>query len=185
MVLALRWVFCTDLRTDSDLCFIHHLLIGFYNRGGKCLQRGTDWFLIWSRLRFVCKRLTVPKVSVSQQTERASPTFLTELHRINLKVDGRCFILAPDDVKCLCVCVCVGMSENVASSRCMYKTSAYFYHWNTCGWPESFVNLVKYGTWDLFMERCGQPHAMQKGITSTEIKQTNKPPTCSFNSILM
>jgi len=32
MVLALRWVFCTDLRTDS----------GFYNCGGKCLQRGTD-----------------------------------------------------------------------------------------------------------------------------------------------
>jgi hypothetical protein len=24
MVLALRWVFCTDLRTDSDLWFIHH-----------------------------------------------------------------------------------------------------------------------------------------------------------------
>ena len=27
MVLALRWVFCTDLRTDSDLCFIHHRLV--------------------------------------------------------------------------------------------------------------------------------------------------------------
>jgi len=24
MVLALRCVFCTDLRTESDLCFIHH-----------------------------------------------------------------------------------------------------------------------------------------------------------------
>jgi hypothetical protein len=46
MVLALRWVFCTDLRTDSGLCFIQHKQIGFYNRGGKCLQRGTDWFLI-------------------------------------------------------------------------------------------------------------------------------------------
>jgi hypothetical protein len=42
MVLALRWVFCTDLRTDSDLCFMHYKLNGFYNRGGKCLQRGTD-----------------------------------------------------------------------------------------------------------------------------------------------
>jgi len=21
-------------------------MTGFYNRGGKCLQRGTDWFLI-------------------------------------------------------------------------------------------------------------------------------------------
>jgi hypothetical protein len=42
MVFALRSVFCTDLRTDNDFCFIHHKLIGFYNRSGKCLQRGTD-----------------------------------------------------------------------------------------------------------------------------------------------
>jgi len=45
-VLALPWVFCVDLRKDSDFCFIRHQLIGFYNRGGKCLQRGTGWFLI-------------------------------------------------------------------------------------------------------------------------------------------
>ena len=42
MVLALRWVFCTDIRTNSDFCFIHHKLIGFYNRGGKFLLRGKD-----------------------------------------------------------------------------------------------------------------------------------------------
>jgi len=42
MVLALRRVLCMYLRTDSDFCFIHHELIGFYNRGGKCLQRGMD-----------------------------------------------------------------------------------------------------------------------------------------------
>ena len=35
-------MFCTDLRTDSGLSFVRHELIGFYNRGGKCLQRGTD-----------------------------------------------------------------------------------------------------------------------------------------------
>ena len=56
MVFALLWVFCTDIRTDSDFCFIHHWLIGFYNRGGKCLLRGTYWFLILSRLGFVFKR---------------------------------------------------------------------------------------------------------------------------------
>ena len=33
MALALRWVFCTDIRTDSDFCFIWHLLNGFCNRG--------------------------------------------------------------------------------------------------------------------------------------------------------
>ena len=46
MVLALRCVFCTDLRTERDFWFIHHWLIGFYNRAGKCLLCGTDWFLI-------------------------------------------------------------------------------------------------------------------------------------------
>ena len=50
-------MFCTDIRTDSEFCFIQHWLIGFYNRGGKCLLRGTDWFLIQSRLRFIFKRL--------------------------------------------------------------------------------------------------------------------------------
>ena len=58
MVLALLWVFCTDLRTESDFCFVHHWLTGFYSRGGKCLLRGTDWFLIYSRLRFVFERFS-------------------------------------------------------------------------------------------------------------------------------
>jgi len=43
MVLVLLWEFCTDLRTDNDLCHLQHKLIGFYDSGGKCLQRGKDW----------------------------------------------------------------------------------------------------------------------------------------------
>jgi hypothetical protein len=57
MVLALRRVFCADLRTNSDFCFILHQLTGFYNRGWKCLLRGAKWFLIESRLRLAFKRL--------------------------------------------------------------------------------------------------------------------------------
>jgi hypothetical protein len=41
MILALRLVFCTNLRAYSDFCVIHHELMGFFNRGGKCLQRGS------------------------------------------------------------------------------------------------------------------------------------------------
>ena len=37
------YAFCIYLRTNSDLCHLHHKLIGFYNRDEKCLQRGTDW----------------------------------------------------------------------------------------------------------------------------------------------
>jgi len=36
-------MFFIYLRTNSDLCHLQHKLIGFYNRGEKCLQRGTGW----------------------------------------------------------------------------------------------------------------------------------------------
>jgi len=42
MVFSLLWMFRTDLRIDSDFRHVLDLLIGFYNRGGKSLQRGTD-----------------------------------------------------------------------------------------------------------------------------------------------
>jgi hypothetical protein len=37
------YLFCIYLRTNSDLCHLHHNLIGFYNRDEKCLLRGTNW----------------------------------------------------------------------------------------------------------------------------------------------
>jgi hypothetical protein len=37
------YVFFIYLTTNSDLCHLHHKLIGFYNRDEKFLQRGTDW----------------------------------------------------------------------------------------------------------------------------------------------
>ena len=43
MALALRLVFCTDIRTDSDLCHLQHKLIGFYKQDEKCLLRRTNW----------------------------------------------------------------------------------------------------------------------------------------------
>ena len=43
MALALLWVFYTDIRTDSNFCFRQHKVIGFYDRGGKCLLCGTNW----------------------------------------------------------------------------------------------------------------------------------------------
>ena len=41
------YVFCLDLRTNSDYFPIHHKLTGFYNRVGVCLLRGTDWVFIY------------------------------------------------------------------------------------------------------------------------------------------
>jgi len=37
------YVFCVDLRTNSDYFLIQHWLTVLYNRDGECLLRGTDW----------------------------------------------------------------------------------------------------------------------------------------------
>jgi hypothetical protein len=50
--------FVSYLRTNSDLCHLHHKLIGFYNRVEKCLLHGTNWVIKLSSLRFVFKRLS-------------------------------------------------------------------------------------------------------------------------------
>jgi hypothetical protein len=53
----LIYVFCTYLRTNSDVCFLQHKLIGFYSRNEKCLLSGTNWAFKHSSLRFVFKGL--------------------------------------------------------------------------------------------------------------------------------
>jgi hypothetical protein len=42
------YVFCVDLRTNSDYFPIQHKVTGFYNRDGECLLRGTDWAFIYN-----------------------------------------------------------------------------------------------------------------------------------------
>ena len=37
------YVFCVDLRTNSDYFHTQHQLTGFYNPDGMCLLCGTDW----------------------------------------------------------------------------------------------------------------------------------------------
>ena len=37
------YVFSIYPRTNNDLCHLYHKLIGFYNRGEKCLLRGRNW----------------------------------------------------------------------------------------------------------------------------------------------
>ena len=54
-----RYVFCVDLRTNSDYFSIQHWLTGFYNRGRECLQRGTDWIFKSDGYIFVLKMLVM------------------------------------------------------------------------------------------------------------------------------
>ena len=42
------YVFCVDLRTNSDYFPIQHWLTGLYSRDGVCLLCGTDWVFIYN-----------------------------------------------------------------------------------------------------------------------------------------
>ena len=41
-------MFRVDLRTNSDYFPIQHELVGFCNRDGMCLLRGTSWVFIYT-----------------------------------------------------------------------------------------------------------------------------------------
>jgi len=45
-LISYKWMNFMDLRKYSDCCPTRHLLIGFYNRDGVCLLRGTNWIII-------------------------------------------------------------------------------------------------------------------------------------------
>ena len=51
------YVFCVDLRTNSDFLSIQQQIIGFYNRARECFLRGTNWVLELDRYSFVLKGL--------------------------------------------------------------------------------------------------------------------------------
>jgi len=46
------YVFCVDLRTNSDYFSIQHQVTGLYNRDGECLLRGTDWIFICNSIYY-------------------------------------------------------------------------------------------------------------------------------------
>ena len=72
------YVFCIYLRTKSDLCHLHHKLIGFYNRDEKCLLRGTNCVFKYSSLHFAFKGLIDSQTMLNGVNEflPVLPTFL-------------------------------------------------------------------------------------------------------------
>ena len=50
------YVFCMDIRTNSDYFPIQHFPTGFYNRGGVCLLRGKDWVIYVFQINFSYSR---------------------------------------------------------------------------------------------------------------------------------
>jgi len=74
------YLFCLDLKTNSDYFSVQHLLTGFfYNRGRKCLLRGTNWVFKSRSYSFVLKSL-IFVISVTMLI-----FFLFTLNRVNSK----------------------------------------------------------------------------------------------------
>ena len=48
------YVFCVDLRTNSDYFTVQHWLFGFYNWDGVCLLRGTFYILRSAHTVYLC-----------------------------------------------------------------------------------------------------------------------------------
>jgi len=48
------YVFCVDLRTNSDYFTVQHWLAGFYNWDGECLLRGTLYILRSAHTVYLC-----------------------------------------------------------------------------------------------------------------------------------
>ena len=55
-------VFCIYLRTNGDLCHLHHKLIGFYNRDEKRLLRGANWVFKYGSLHLIFNGLNGQRV---------------------------------------------------------------------------------------------------------------------------
>jgi len=48
------YVFCVDLRTNSDYFIVQHWLVGFYNWDGVCLLCGTFYILRSAHTVYLC-----------------------------------------------------------------------------------------------------------------------------------
>jgi len=67
------YVFCVDLRTNSDYFPIQYEMTGFYSRDEVCLLRGTDWIFTYQQFTaehplkslFVCARIELDKESTN------------------------------------------------------------------------------------------------------------------------
>jgi hypothetical protein len=57
------YVFCVDLRTNSDYFTVQHWLIGFYNREGVCLLRFTDWVFKSLKGRAMDQAISCPSLT--------------------------------------------------------------------------------------------------------------------------
>jgi len=79
------YVFCVDLRTNSDYFSIQHELIGFYNRGRECLLRGTNWVFISDRYSFALKGSLSTHPQLKTETYCLSSESFISIERVSIE----------------------------------------------------------------------------------------------------
>jgi hypothetical protein len=80
------YVFCVDLRTNSDYFPIQYWLTGFYNWESECLLRGTDWVFI----RYLYLRYFECWIRQHNNTELYGYLYTRNLIKLNLNDNVPC-----------------------------------------------------------------------------------------------
>ena len=110
------YVFCVDLRINSDYFPIQHWLTGLYNRDGVCLLRGTDWIFIYNST-FFTHSVIMCFVWIWEQTAIISLysinwlVFITETECVYFAVRTGCLYIILRSAHTVYLCVLCG-SEN-------------------------------------------------------------------------
>jgi hypothetical protein len=138
-------MFCIYLRTNSDLCHLHHKLIGYYNRVEKCLQRGTNWVCKLRCLRFVFKRLIVTPGLLDVYFKHRNWRLMGLKLGKNLLSDIFTDLIKYELLRC-------GQWTNTWINDTTTSTLAYFVQ---CFLIANTVLIKKKGTnWETFTENC-------------------------------
>ena len=97
------YVFCVDLRTNSDYFTVQHWLVGFYNWDGMCLLRGTFYILRSAHTAvFMCGSENIQRLfHCTALTDWL--VFITETERVYCAVRSTFCVLPTQCIYVFCV----------------------------------------------------------------------------------
>jgi len=103
------YVFCVDLRTNSDCFTVQHWLVGFCNRDGVCLLRGTFYILRSAHTTvFMCFVWIWEQTAIISVYSIDWLVFTTETECVYCAVRSTFYVLP---TQCMCV-FCVDLRTN-------------------------------------------------------------------------
>ena len=139
MVLTLRCFVRISEQTAIFALYVINCFV-FYNRSGKCLQRGTDWFLIYVFERLGSSSFSWPLCAVS----RTRGAQLGKIHRDKILTVSWSVIFPSEKIAFCLVYVSVYVNTHAhtrpagsAYKRVIFSNGITFWLTNSKGWRSS------------------------------------------------